>query len=364
MLLSYRYKDQLVLGEVSNLTLLANVTSSLLITFLTVEERQPRVVSLPSNVTVPMGLSTTEIPFTGLNAGKAVYQIITNSYPRIYFPMDDYLRFAVYHSPFLHWISIALGWSYFICWNISFYPQLFHNYLRKSTEGYSCDRVLLNLLGYTTYSAFKISLYCSPYIQHQYFSLHPGGVNPVRLNDVIFGVHGLMATLIILFQVLIYSRGFRVSLKAFIIFFLLLLASSISVLLASLSVITWLNCLYVLSYVKLIVSLIKYVPQIWIVYKAKSTAGLNIGAIWLDAFGGIFSTLQMVILAYNSNDWSSIVGNLAKFLLGLLSVGYSLTLITQHYVLYPSRDGAIRCFGISVYAKKIPEHQRLMVDSI
>ena len=362
MSLSYRYKEQLVIGEVSNLTLLANVTSSLLISFLTVEERHPRVVLLPYNITIPIGQSNTVVPFTALNAGKAVYKLVSSS--QIYFPIGEYLRFSVLLYPFLQWMAAAFGWAYFICWNISFYPQILHNFLRKSTEGYSCDKVLLNILGYLTYSAFKISLYSSPYIQHQYFSLHPGGINPVRLNDVVFGFHGLIITLVILLQILIYSKGFRVSYTACILFFLLLLTSLISVILASLSFTTWLNCLYVLSYIKLIVSFTKYMPQVWINYKTKSTVGVNIETIWLDTLGGLFGILQMIVLASNFNDWTSIIGNFAKFLLGLVSIGYGLVFIIQHYVLYTPKGGACICFGLSIYLKKKdPESQRLLVES-
>ena len=235
-----------MLGEVSNITLLTNVTSALIISFLTVQERQPRVVSLSNNITIPIGQSTTETPFTALNAGNAIYQIVSS--PQIYQPMGDYLRFSVVRYAFLRWISAALGWSYFVCWGIAIYPQIFQNFLRKSTEGYSCDRLLLNIVGYIAYAVFKISLYSSSFIQQQYFSLHPGGVNPVRLNDVMFPIQSTILTLIILCQIIIYSKGFRVSFTACIMTFLLCFSCLIAIFLAAISVITWLNCLYVMSY--------------------------------------------------------------------------------------------------------------------
>ena len=362
MSLTYRYKDQLVLGEVSNITLLTNVTSALIISFLTVEERQPRVVSLSNNITIPIGQSTTEIPFTALNAGNAIYQIVSS--PQIYQPMGDYLRFSVVQYAFLRWISAALGWSYFACWGIAIYPQIFQNFLRKSTEGYSCDRLLLNIVGYIPYAVFKISLYSSPFIQQQYFSLHPGGVNPVRLNDVMFPIQSTILTLIILCQILIYSKGFRVSFTACIMTFLLCFSCLIAIFLATISVITWLNCLYVMSYVKFCVSLIKFIPQAWINYKTKSTVGFNIIGIWLDILGGILSILQMLTLAFNFKDWTSIIGNFAKFLLGFVSIAYNLFFIIQHYVLYGPKSGSIECFGKAIYSKKMnPESQRLLVGS-
>ena len=349
-LLSYSYKEELVIGEVSNLTLLANVTSSLLISFLTVEERHPRVVSLPSNVTVPMGLSTTEIPFTGLNAGKAVYQLVSSN--PISLPLSSYLRFSVLHYPFLQLLSAIIGWAYFISWTVSFYPQLVQNFLRKSTSGYSVDLILMNILGYSAYSAFNVSLYWSPYIQEEYFALHPGGVNPVRINDVVFSVHGLMITLLIISQYIYYSRSLPVSSIAFILLTLLILSVGITAFLAFLSITTWLNCLYVLSYVKLIVTVFKYIPQVWINFRSKSTAGFNIEGIWLDFSGGILSILQMVVLAYNFNDWQSIFGDFVKFWLGAITIGFDVIFMIQHYILYRTKGEGIRCFGVHICKKK------------
>jgi hypothetical protein len=41
--------------------------------------------------------------------------------------------------------------------------------------------------------------------QREYFDRNPGGVNPVQLNDVIFAVHASIATLVTIFQCLIFK---------------------------------------------------------------------------------------------------------------------------------------------------------------
>ena len=359
--LFYKYKEQLVIGEVSNLTLLANVTSSLLISFLTVEERQPRVVLLPNNITIPIGLSTTDIPFTALNAGEAVYQIVP-SYP-VSLPLGNYLRFSVLHYPFLQLISAIIGWAYFVSWTVSFYPQIAQNCFRKSTSGFSVDLILMNILGYSAYSAFNVSLYWSSYIQDEYFALHPGGINPVRINDVVFAVHGMIISLIIMCQFLFYSRGIPVSPTTCILLTLLLLAVGITALLCFLSITSWLNCIYVLSYVKLIVTVFKYIPQAWINFKTKSTAGFSIEGVWLDLLGGVLSILQMLILAYNFNDWLSIFGDFVKFWLGALSIGFDLIFLSQHYVLYRSKEKGYSCFGVHMCkGKNDTENEPLLGD--
>ena len=95
-----------------------------------------------------------------------------------------------------------------------------------------------------------------------------------------------------------------------------------------------LTLLYFYSYVKLAITIIKYVPQAWMNYKRKSTEGWSIGNILLDMTGGVLSVLQMFLLAANYNDWSSIFGSPTKFGLGFFSILFDLLFMVQHYVLY------------------------------
>lgn len=93
-------------------------------------------------------------------------------------------------------------------------------------------------------------------------------------------------------------------------------------------VIIWLDFLYICSYVKLSITLIKYVPQVsywdctaigifsnqfncekngafffsiqaYMNYQRKSTIGWSIGNVLLDFTGGMLSMLQMMLNAYN-----------------------------------------------------------------
>ena len=45
----------------------------------------------------------------------------------------------------------------------------------------------------------------SPVIQDQYFAIHPGGVNPVQINDVVFALHALALSSFTGFQALIFK---------------------------------------------------------------------------------------------------------------------------------------------------------------
>ena len=69
--------------------------------------------------------------------------------------------------------------------------------------------------------------------------------------------------------------------------------------LAATDTIHWLDFLYYCSYIKLTITLIKYVPQAVMNYQRKSTVGWSIGNVLLDFTGGWLSMLQMMLNAYN-----------------------------------------------------------------
>lgn len=70
----------------------------------------------------------------------------------------------------------------------------------------------------------------------------------------------------------------------------------------------------------------------------QSTLGWSIGNVLLDFTGGSFSLLQMFLLAYNNEDWSSIFGDPTKFGLGAFSILFDILFMVQHYCLYRGKD--------------------------
>ncbi|KAF9946196.1 hypothetical protein BGZ72_000552, partial [Mortierella alpina] len=99
----------------------------------------------------------------------------------------------------------------------------------------------------------------------------------------------------------------------------------------------WIDLLYYLSTVKLVISFLKYCPQVYINWSAKSTVGWSIHNILLDFTGGVLSIAQLVLDASIAGDWSGISGDLVKFGLGFLSIAFDLIFMTQHYILYRDR---------------------------
>ncbi|KAF2901758.1 hypothetical protein ILUMI_04436 [Ignelater luminosus] len=248
---------------------------------------------------------------------------------------DIYLRVTVYKNKALDTLSVIIGWTYFVAWSVSFYPQIYINYRRKSVIGLNFDFLSLNVVGFILYSVFNVGLYAIPEIEAQYFKKYPRGLNPVQLNDVVFGVHATVATVLTITQCFLYERGDqRVSFTAKGILGIFAAFLSISLILVATNVLFWLDFLYFCSYVKLAITLIKYIPQAYMNYRRKSTVGWSIGNILLDFTGGILSMLQMIIISHNYDDWVSIFGDPTKFGLGLFSVIFDIFFMIQHYILY------------------------------
>jgi len=129
----------------------------------------------------------------------------------------------------------------------------------------------------------------------------------------------------------------------------------------------WIDYLYFLSFVKVCISIVKYIPQALLNYKRKSTQGWQIWNILLDFAGGSLSLLQLVGDSLDEartdgldNVWTGIIGNPAKFGLGLVSIFFDIIFIVQHYILYPhpeynknvnaQLDGPFELSGVSDYS--------------
>ena len=114
-----------------------------------------------------------------------------------------------------------------------------------------------------------------------------------------------------------------------------------------------LDVVYAVGYVKLLVTLVKYTPQVIANWRNKSTTGWSIWQVLLDLIGGVLSVGQLGIDSYLQRDWSGVTGNPIKFALGNVSIVYDTIFIVQHYGLYRKKQG-------SAAAEEDEERQRLL----
>lgn len=307
------------------LVLLVNVTSSSLTNW-------SSVISLPQEVALTAGSTEAGFNVSAVGVGQVTAFLNSNQSD---LSVSVRIRFMVIHSSVVDLISQIIGWIYFLAWSVSFYPQAWENFTRKSVVGLNLDFLALNLTGFIAYSVFNICLFWVEPIKEEFLKSNPNGVNPVTASDVFFSLHAVLLCSIYIGQAAFYQRGGQtVSWPARGLLLVGWTFALVSLFLAVGSVITWLQYIYYFSYIKLAVTLVKYVPQAYMNYRRRSTVGWSIGNVLLDFTGGTLSILQMILQSYNNDQWMLFFGNPTKFGLGLFSVLFDLLFISQHYCLY------------------------------
>ncbi|XP_066918183.1 cystinosin-like [Clytia hemisphaerica] len=245
------------------------------------------------------------------------------------------VQVRVVHSLTLQSINVVIGWVYFLAWSISFYPQTIENFRRRSVVGLNFDFLCYNLTGFLAYSFFNVGLFYVKSVQDEYFAQYGGSVIPVQPNDVFFALHAVVLTIVTITQCFFFDRGDqRISNICKGLTSVAWLFAGISLVVTLTGKINWYTYLNFFSYIKLGITLIKYIPQAVMNYRRQSTVGWSIGNVLLDFTGGSFSLIQMFFLAYNNNEWNSIFGDFTKFGLGFFSILFDILFMTQHYILY------------------------------
>lgn len=258
-------------------------------------------------------------------------------------------------NDYYRYISSIIGYTYFLCWSVSFYPQIILNHRRKSTVGLSTDFTILNVVGFLCYSIYNAFLFWNNTAKEQYQQRY-GGPSTVRSNDVAFAFHALLLSSITMAQVLHFrasnssnaksSRETSSDTGVLALFspmtgYFLAAALFVTVTFAVLVYVhaynlEFLDYLYLLSSIKLAITTIKYIPQVLMNYNRKSTEGWNVWNVLLDFSGGMLSLLQLVFDCGDMDDWTGITGNWAKFGLSFVSIVFDIVFMLQHYVLYPN----------------------------
>jgi len=182
-------------------------------------------------------------------------------------------------TPTYRTISSIIGYIYFVSWSVSYYPQLITNYQKKSIDGLSTDASILAVLNYTCYALYNGFFFWDETIRQEYKDRHgPDATVTVQSNDVAFSIHALILTFFLLFQIFYYG-GFQSqpisSITKGIVFAVLALSGGY---IACIQIYGWLwiDFLYLMATIKLILTILTYLPQIILNAQRKSTSGWNV----------------------------------------------------------------------------------------
>ena len=91
--------------------------------------------------------------------------------------------------------------------------------------------------------------------------------------------------------------------------------------------VTFLNFLYLMATIKLVLSIMTYLPQLYLNYTRRSCVGFNLWNPILDCSGGVLSLLQLVLDSVDmDNVRDGILGNWAKLVLALLTLCFDVSI--------------------------------------
>lgn len=264
-------------------------------------------------------------------------------------------------------ILVIIGYSYTIFWSLSFYGQVYENYMLKSVKGLSFDYQIFNLSGFTTYTIYNLWVYFDDGIEID-----------VGMNDVLFAVHALVLTIVTVFQ--IYALYInpqdpvqRVTMYGWFVTALIwwgiatiFLVEQVLKLYDYQTVFKEkkFNMLVYMSFVKVFISFIKYLPQLIYNFRRKSTKGWSIFNIILDFLGGLFSFLEIIINVFlgkykvDDGEGNSSL-NYAKFTLSIVAMFFDILFLIQHYILYYDKEPEEIGEGADFYTKVNDEKNTL-----
>ena len=245
------------------------------------------------------------------------------------------------------YLSIVFGWIYFVAWSISFYGQLIENFRRKSVKGLNFDFEIYNLVGFTGYTIYTVRGYIDDNL----------GTGIVQIQDIFFAAHALLITLITIIQILYFydpsDKDQKVS-NITITIILVMIWGAILLVIVENGFEYYdphvkenrkyiFNSLVYLGWCKVVISLIKYIPQVVSNFRRRSTIGWNIHNILLDFTGGAFSFGQNIIDSFRdefsiTSDDQSKGLNIAKYALSIISMLFDIVFMVQHYILFKNSN--------------------------
>jgi len=233
-------------------------------------------------------------------------------------------------------LSSIIGYTYFVSWSVSFYPQIITNYQKKTVEGLSTDASILAALNYTCYTIYNAFLFWDESIRQEYRDRNGEESKiTVQSNDVAFSMHALVLNILLIAQILRYG-GFK---KQPVSRITLLIVAAVFVLSAGYIFCIysfnwhWIDFLYFMASVKLVLTVLTYLPQLLLNFQRRSTDGWNVWNVIFDCTGGFMSMLQLVLDSVDLSDLRhGLVGNIPKLILSFITLIFDGCFFLQHHL--------------------------------
>jgi cystinosin len=242
-------------------------------------------------------------------------------------------------SPTYKCVSSIIGYMYFVSWSVSFYPQIITNYQNKSIDGFSTDTAILAVLNYVCYALYTTFFFWDETIRAEYKDQHGQDSEiTVMSNDVAFALNALILSSVLFGQVIYYGGLVSQPLSKTCI--LILVATVVCSVIYGACVLLqvpgflWIGFLYIMATVKVVLTIMTYIPQMILNFQRQSTKGYNIWNVIFDFSGGLLSLMQLYFDCVDMNNFEGLVGNWAKLVLSFITLIFDGIYFIQHYILY------------------------------
>ncbi|KAG7810819.1 hypothetical protein KL921_002447 [Ogataea angusta] len=241
-------------------------------------------------------------------------------------------------------LATVSGWLYAIAWSVSFYPTILLNLRIRSADSISLDFAILNLLGYSCYTASIYLQVFSETVRKQFSGAFGGNLPLLSVIDLAYSVHGWILTVVLLSQIILGNQwwglkntrtSFKFSklVKGYYVAFGLFLLYNIYYKNQKNQL---LNFTLNLSYCKILVSCTKYIPQVLHNAKRRSMFGISKMQILLDLSGCFFSIAEL-LLRNKTTLLKLLEANRSKLGLIFVTMVFDLIFLAQFHLYKPPR---------------------------
>lgn len=211
----------------------------------------------------------------------------------------------------------------------------------------SVDFIALNIVGFSALVTSTALLVLNQGVRELYFKEH--NYYPLlTMADLIYSTHGLLLTLVYSSQLCLWgfrkrSIVLRRSTKLIISGVLVICFLLYSIIGTNTihqytedeqRIYTLLDLAITLSYLKMMISLIKYIPQLSHNIKRRSVVGFSMLTIFLDLTGSVLSISQLFIDSYiatNSINYDVLINNGGKLGLSFVTMFFGACFVYQFY---------------------------------
>lgn len=154
--------------------------------------------------------------------------------------------------------------------------------------------------------------------------------------DLSFNIHALLLCAATMVLVLYYPRSLNRISRPTVTF---MICSFIAVVVVA--IFDTSTAVQLVGLIMFAVGSVKYIPQVKLNFKKRSTSGFSIGAIVLEIFACLFSFSEIILIKLESKTSSEIYGKvflIMRFILIILYLGYDALFLFQHYILFVQKS--------------------------